>query len=573
MIGIGAVGGMAMARIYRIEENTLEIVKKEIENPDEEYQRFLDAKQICALQLERIMKSAIEDFGQENGEIFDYQLLMLEDRDFLGKIKEYIFNEHVNSEFALRVVTQEFIKILQNIDNEYLRERTADMEDLAKRLTFALCGKELKTLSGIEEESIVAALDLSPSQAAGINKERVKGIILERGGKSCHSVILARSMGIPCVVGIPELMKNVRQGDLAVINGETGEVAVLPTEEQVNAFKSYQEKKTQEQQLLREYMHCESKTLDGFEVKVFANIALENEAAAVIENGGEGVGLFRTEFIYMKSSVPPPEEVQYKMYSNIAKTLEERPLIIRTLDAGGDKVVPYLDIPEEENPFLGYRAIRYCLANPPLFKAQISAILRSGLARNVSIMIPMIASMEELYQTKAVIEEVKRELNEKGIPFGSNVKLGMMMEIPAAAVMAESFAKEVDFFSIGTNDLTQYLFAADRMNEKVAYLNSYFHPALLQMVKHICSSAAKHGIEVDICGQAGEIPELIPLWVAMGVTNLSVSIPSISRVRKIICNTDKSQAAVLLERVLSFTTASEVESYLKSQFGKECKLC
>lgn len=552
-----------MANIYLLEDSTPEVVKRKIVNPEQEYQRFLAAKETCISQLERIMKTAIEDFGQENGEIFDYQLLMLEDKDFLGKIKGYIFTELMNCEYALSVTAQEFVTMFQNIDNEYLRERTADIEDLAKRLNFALRGKELNALSGITGKVVVAASDLSPSQTAGIDRERVKGILLERGGTSCHSVILARSMGIPCIVGVPGLTGKVKHGDLTIINGDTGEITVLPTADQIEEYQKYQEKTVREKQILDQYLNCKSVTLDGFEIKVYANIALENEATAVIEHGGEGVGLLRTEFMYMQSSVPPAEETQYHLYSNIAGVLQERPLIIRTLDAGGDKVVPYLGIPKEENPFLGYRAIRYCLNNPQIFKTQISAILRAGLSGNVSMLLPMIASMDELSHAKAIIGEVKKELDEGGIPYGNRVKLGMMMEIPAAAVMAERFAKEVDFFSVGTNDLTQYLFAADRMNEKVAYLNSYFHPALLQVVKHICDSAAKHGIEVDICGQAGEFPELIPLWAAMGVTNLSVSIPSIPKVRKVICNIEKSKAAVVLERVLSFNTAHEVECYLR----------
>jgi phosphoenolpyruvate-protein phosphotransferase (PTS system enzyme I) len=564
--GIGAVGGMAMARIYLMDEDTPEIIKTYVKDTEEEYQRLLKAKKVSALQLESIMKAAAENLGQENSEIFDYQLLMLEDKDFFGEIREHIVNEHVNCEYALNIVAGQYIDLFANIDNDYLRERTTDVADLAKRLNFALSGKEMKTLSGISEDSIIAAVDLTPSQTAGINKDRVKGIILERGGKSSHSVIIARSMGIPCIVGVTEIMKNAVHGDITMINGDTGEVIVSPTSDQIIEFQVYENNTLKEKQLLNKYIQCKSKTQDGFEVKVLANITSENETDSLIENGGEGVGLFRTEFMYMSNSMPPSEDLQYKTYSNIAKALNGRTLIIRTLDAGGDKNIPYLKIPKEENPFLGYRAIRYCLDNPEIFKTQISAILRAGVYSNIEFMIPMIASIVELRQTKAIIEEVKQELIKKGIQFGNNVRLGMMMETPAAAFMADRFAKEVDFFSIGTNDLTQYLFAADRMNQNVAYLNSYFHPALLHTVKHICDSAKKQGINVDICGQAGEIPILIPLWVAMGVDNLSVSIPSIPKVRKIICDTNKSNAIKILERTLALDTEEEVKSYLNGQF-------
>ena len=567
VIGIGAVDGMAMAKIYLIDDDACEIVRKNIGDPDEEYQRLLCAKEISSRQLERIMKTVTDNFGRENGEIFDYQLLMMEDKDFLGKIKEIIANEKVNCEYALDVVAREYIEVFANIDNDYLRERTSDIADLAKRLNFALRGKEMKTLADISEDSIVAAVDLTPSQTAGIDKDRVKGIILERGGISSHSVIIARSMGIPCIVGIPGLTRGIVHGETAIVNGKTGEVVGTPSPGDIERFKEYERNAIREKQLLNKYIKCESKTPDGFEIKVYANITSENEAVALIENGGEGVGLFRTEFLYMSSNTPPSEDLQYKVYSNIARILDGRPLIIRTLDAGGDKNIPYLNIPKEDNPFLGYRAIRYCLDHPEIFKPQIAAILRAGLCGNVKFMIPMIASIAELRRAKSIIGEVTGELSAKGIQHAKNLRLGIMIETPAAAFMAERFAGEVDFFSIGTNDLTQYLFAADRMNEKVANLNSYFHPALLKTVRYIANSANKNGIEVDICGQAGEIPALVPLWIAMGISNLSVSIPSIPKVRKLICETGKAEAAGIMEAALSLDTAEEVESHLKSQLG------
>lgn len=567
MIGIGAVSGRAMAKIYLISEDRLEIAIEQVEKPEEEYLRLLSAKKIAVQQLVKVIENATESFGRENSEIFDYQLLMLEDKDFLGKIREIIENEKVNCEYALDLVAKQYIELFANIDNDYLRERTADISDLAKRLSFALMGKELKTLSGINEDSIVAAADLTPSQTAGINKARVKGIILESGGMSSHSVIIARSMGIPCIVGVPELTKNIIHGETAIIDGSTGSIVTSPTAEQISEFEAYELNAIKEKQLLDKYIKYQSRTLDGFVVKVYANITSEKEAYALIENGGEGVGLFRTEFLYMSVSSPPSEALQLRVYSNIAKILDDRPLIIRTLDAGGDKKIPYLNIPREDNPFLGYRAIRYCLDNPGIFKTQISAILQAGVYDNVEFMIPMISSIVELRRAKAMIEEVKNELAGKGIPHGKGIRLGMMVETPAAAFIAESFAREVDFFSIGTNDLAQYLFAADRMNQKMASLNSCFQPALLKTVKYICECAGKNGIKVDICGQAGEITALVPMWVAMGVDNLSVSIPSIPKVRKVICETSKAKAIGIMERALSLDTAEEVEEYLISQFG------
>lgn len=566
MKGIGAVGGMAMARVFLINEEKSENIKGFVDDSEKEYERLLAAKEVTALQLEAVMKAVSEKFGSENGEIFDYQLLLLDDEEFLGEVKRYILEEHYLSEYALSIVSQNYINILANIDNDYLKERTADVADLTKRLNAALSGRQVQSLDNINDESIITAVDLTPSQTAGINKNKVKGIVLERGGKSSHSVIIARSMGIPCVVGVADLIKNVSNGELVIMNGNTGEIITSPEYQDVLEFENYKAKELKEKEQLNQYIHSESKTKDGFEVKVFANITSECEIRDLIDNGGEGVGLFRTEFIYMKSSAPPSEETQFKIYSQIARELGERPLIIRTLDAGGDKEIGYLKIPKEENPFLGFRAIRYCLENPEIFKTQVAAILRAGQYGNVEFMLPMIASIEELRTAKAIIEDVKRELSDKGVKFSNSIKLGMMMETPAAALMVDKFAREVDFFSIGTNDLTQYLFAADRMNEKVSYLNSYFHPALLQTVKNICCSAKKQGIKVDICGQAGENVLLIPLWVAMGVDNLSVSIPSIPKVRKMIKSINRSEASKILNEVLKLDTSFEVQSYLTSQF-------
>jgi phosphoenolpyruvate-protein phosphotransferase (PTS system enzyme I) len=567
MIGIGVVPGMAMAKTYLINEDTFMIDKRIVDDPEKEYLRFLSAKEVCAVQLEELMKAMPERMGKDNRDIFDYQLLMLEDANFLELIKGIIENEHFNSEYAVNIAARKYIELFENMDNDYLKERTIDLVDIAKRLSFILMGKEQKTLSDICEDSIVAAADLTPSQTVGIDRERVKGILLERGGSSSHSVIIARSMDIPCIVGIPGLLDHIVHGETVMINGDTGEVTTHPTREQIARYEFYEANARIEKQLLDQYKKCRSVTLDGIEMKIYANITSENDVSALTENGGEGVGLFRTEFLYMTGENPPSEELQYKVYSNIARLLEGRPLIIRTLDAGGDKNIPSLGIQKEENPFLGYRAIRYCLDHPDIFKTQLSAILRAGSYGNVAIMFPMISTIDEVRRTRIIVEEVKDELEGKRIPHADRIRLGMMVETPAAAFMAERFAKEVDFFSIGTNDLTQYLFAADRMNQKVASLNSYFHPALLNTIKYVCECANRNGIEVDICGQAGEIPALIPIWVAMGIDNLSVSIPSIPKVRKMICEIRKSDAKKIMEQALGLDTAQEVEKFLRQQFN------
>lgn len=567
MVGTGAVGGMAMARAYIVNEDDPVVVKIRIQDPDEEYRRFLSAKKTAADNLTDIMEDAAEKLGKENADILDYQLLILEDADFIRKVREIIYDEHLNSEYAVDAAARDFIDRFEDMGNGYLKERAADIRDIARRLNFALRGIESTILSGIHKEAIVAAEDLSPSQTMGINRNKVKGIVLERGGVSSHSVILARSMDIPCIIGVKDLMKNIVQGETVLIDGDTGEVVKNPEQERIEKYQAWLLEGIKEKQLLERYKTCRSLTRDGFQVKVYANITSGDDIAYLIDNGGEGAGLFRTEFLYMEHNTPPSEDLQYEIYSRAAGMLDGRPLIIRTLDAGGDKKIPYLDIPEEDNPFLGYRAIRYCLEHPDIFKAQISAVLRAGVHGNVGFMLPMIATLDEVRRVKALTDEVKDELSRKEIPHADNVRMGIMVETPAAALSAEALAKEVDFFSIGANDLTQYLFAADRLNQRVAALNSSFQPVLLNTIKHICDCGHRNGIEVDICGQAGEIPELIPLWVAMGIDNLSVSIPSIPKVRKQICETARSEAMEIMEKALSMDTAGEVENFLKQQFG------
>jgi phosphotransferase system enzyme I (PtsI) len=372
-------------------------------------------------------------------------------------------------------------------------------------------------------------------------------------------------MGIPFIINLKDATGLISQGKMVLMNGFTGEVTVSPDGMQLREYCEYKVYNLKENADLEEYKHRETVTKDGRRMKVFANITSEKEINDLILQGGEGVGLFRTEMMYMEHEKSPDEERQFVIYSKIATKLKGRPLVIRTLDAGGDKNIGYLNIPKEDNPFLGYRAIRYCLANPEIFKEQIAAILRAGQFGDIRMMVPMITTISEIEQVTALVKEVKKELREKGVGYAENLKIGMMMETPAAAVLADKFAGMVDFFSIGSNDLTQYLFAADRNNELVSNLNSYYHPALIRVMKYICKGAQEKNIEVDICGQAGEVVELIPLWIAMGVDNLSVSIPSITKVRKAICSFDKTECERILDKVINFNTAGEVKRYLKER--------
>lgn len=562
MLGVGAADGVAIGRVYLFHDESPVFSRLNIDDTDKELSRLDTSLAAAHEQIAEIMRKAEADGGSDNADIFDYQLLILEDVDFTGKVKNKIAEEKINCEYAVQAVCDEYIALFSKMDNGYLKERVGDMTDIKKRLLCALTGAEYQSLSELPKDTILAAYDLTPSQTAELDSKLVKGILLEKDGKLSHTVILARSMGVPCIVGLGGLLNNLAQGSAVVMDGKSGEVIENPDNSQIELYTKVRleiEKKNKE---LEQYRHCRGVTLDGREVGIYANITSVGEVGRLLANGGEGVGLLRTELIYMASKTPPSEETQYRIYSQMASSLKGRPLIIRTLDAGGDKNIDYLGIEKEENPFLGVRAIRYCLANPEIFKTQISAILRAAVHGNIYLMFPMIATIEELRSAKTIVGEVRAELETNKAEYGA-IRIGMMMEMPSAAFLAQSFAKEVDFFSIGTNDLTQYLFAADRGNVKVAYLNSYFHPALLNTVYKIIQAANENDIEVEICGQAGEIPELVPLWAAMGITNLSVTIPSIPLVRKIICRTDIRQAQERLRQILLMDTAGEVGEFLR----------
>ena len=405
--------------------------------------------------------------------------------------------------------------------------------------------------------TILVARDLTPSQVVELGHGKLEGIILEKGGLSSHCVILARSMGIPCIIGAAGVLARLEQGQPVLLDAEAGEVLPSPDEEATRRYRQYQEEKQRERQSLERFRQGTTATADGRTMKVYANITSQLEVPGILEQGGEGVGLLRTEMLYMERDTPPDEETQFALYSAIVQGLAGRPLIVRTLDVGGDKSIPYLSIPPEENPFLGYRAIRYCLDHPEVFHPQLAAVLRAAALGPVQLMLPMIATISEVELTRESIAQVRAELKERGAETRP-ISLGMMVETPAAAVMAHQFAGAVDFFSIGTNDLTQYLFAADRNNARVAALNSYFQPALLHMVDRVCQCAHRHGIEVDICGQAGEMDELIPLWVGMGVDELSVSIPSIPRVRRTISRCPAARCRRLADRALQCFSDQEV---------------
>jgi phosphoenolpyruvate-protein phosphotransferase (PTS system enzyme I) len=568
MKGTGVVGGMAYAPLIVIREEEPRIIKCAIADGALEIARFDRAVQESYEQIQALIDSAEKKGSKESGEIFDYQLLLLEDCDFAGEIRKMILEQRINADYALETVGEAIKKQLLLLDNDYLRGRTADVDDLVKRVHYALCGWNQYDPALIASPCIVAARDLSPSQTAGFNPAFVQGIATEDGSSGSHSVIIARSLGIPCIVGAAGLMGRAAGGIPAFMNADIGEIELYPTSIQAKSYETYVKRKSDEHDMLSEYVNRKATTKDGHTIGIYANISSSCEADLAMRNGCDGVGLFRTEFLYMEGSAPPSYENQLIVYSGIAKKLGGKPLVIRTLDAGGDKNIPYLNIGCESNPFLGFRAIRYCLQNRSLFKTQLSAIITAAAHPEVEMMLPMIATLTELQQAKELIEEAKEDYFEKCGVNAPHLKIGMMVETPSVAFDAERFAGEVDFLSIGTNDLTQYLFAADRGNARVGYLNSCFHPALLRVVKHVCDSGKKSGIAVDICGHAGEVPLLVPLFVAMGIDNLSVSIPSILRTRRIVCRAERAALLPVLDEALSLDEASDVESLLNNRFSE-----
>lgn len=565
MKGRAASPGMALAEAYPIHETAHEIVQKKAAEPQSELNRFLAAKDQCAGQILLLMEIPAQKENTEVQEILDFQLLLLEDTEFISKIEALIIDEGWNCEYAVKAASDTYRqKLLEMTDNDYLRERAADIHDLTKRLLNELMGIS-NDISEPNGPYIAIAEDISPSLLTGMDERKLMGIVLEKGAITSHTVIIARSRGIPCLIEAKGACTKVKQGARVLLDGFNGELYLAPDAKQSEKYEAYKTRQQAEQMELDEYLNRETCTRDGFCMKVYANITSHRDVERLMNQGGEGVGLFRTELLYMESAdSPPSEEVQLDAYRKAAEALNGRPLIIRTLDAGGDKQIPYLGIPREENPFLGFRAIRYCLAHKDLFYTQLSAILRASAYGSVRIMFPMITKLEELNEARKAVGKVMEELSGRNVPLDCDIKIGMMMETPAAAMDAALFAAKADFFSIGTNDLTQYLFAADRTNGMVSDLNSYFQPSLLRAVNHIAESAHAAGIEVDICGQAGEVPELVPLWIGMGMENLSVSISAITRVRRIICNCKKKACEQLLSEVLTLDTEREVREKLSA---------
>lgn len=565
LTGIAASSGIAIAKAYCFVEPDLSFAKTKIEDPVQEVERFRSALEVSKGELESIRAIAETELGKEEAEIFNAHILVLNDPELLSPIEDKIKSENVNAEQALKETTDMFITMFEQMDNEYMQERAADIRDVTKRVLSHLLGVKIVNPSTISEEVIVIAEDLTPSDTAQLNRQFVKGFTTDIGGRTSHSAIMARSLEIPAVVGTKESTTRIKDGDIIVVDGLNGEIHINPTAELIAQFENEQQKFEQQKAEWAKLVNEKTLTADGQHVELAANIGTPEDLEGVINNGGEGVGLYRTEFLYMGREQLPTEEEQFEAYKQVLQGMDGKPVVVRTLDIGGDKELPYLNLPKEMNPFLGFRAIRLCLEEQDIFRTQLRALLRASSYGNLKIMFPMIATLGEFRQAKAILEEEKQALLDAGTTIADHIEVGIMVEIPSTAVQADAFAKEVDFFSIGTNDLIQYTMAADRMNERVSYLYQPYNPAILRLVKMVIDAAHKEGKWAGMCGEMAGDEIAIPLLLGLGLDEFSMSATSILPARTQIRNLTKSEMADLAAEALQMATADEVAEAVKAR--------
>ncbi|MBC1619183.1 phosphoenolpyruvate--protein phosphotransferase [Listeria welshimeri] len=556
--GIAASDGIAIAKAYLLVEPDLSYEKTEVTDVESEVKRFESALEVSRTELSTIREKAAKDLGEDKAQIFDAHLLVLNDPELTGPIEESIKNAKTNAETALQETTDMFIGMFESMDNEYMRERAADIKDVRKRVLSHLLGVTIPNPALIDEEVVVVAADLTPSDTAQLNRKFVKGFVTDIGGRTSHSAIMARSLEIPAVVGTKEVTASVAKNDMVIIDGLEGNVIIHPTEEQIAHYEKIKSDFALQQAEWEKLKNEKTVSKDGVHVELAANIGTPNDLESVISNGGEAVGLYRTEFLYMGRDNFPTEEEQFEAYKAVVSGMDGKSVVVRTLDIGGDKTLPYLELPEEMNPFLGFRAIRLCFANEELFRTQLRALLRASVYGNLKIMFPMIATVNEFRQARDILLDEKAKLKAAGTEVSDSIELGIMIEIPAAAVLADQFAKEVDFFSIGTNDLIQYTMAADRMNERVSYLYQPYNPSILRLVKMVIDASHKEGKWTGMCGEMAGDQTAVPLLLGLGLDEFSMSASSILKSRSLIKRLDQSEMVKLAEEALNKATAEEV---------------
>ncbi len=562
--GIAASSGIAIAKAFRLENPELNIVKKQISDIDAEIAKLDNAIQVSNTELEKIRDHANAELGEDKAAIFSAHILVLNDPELVNPVKDKIKSESINADFAMNEVASMFVQMFESMDNEYMKERAADIRDVTKRVMAHLLGVTISNPANITEEVIIIAEDLTPSDTAQLNRKYALGFTTDIGGRTSHSAIMARSLEIPAVVGTKEVTSKIENGVMVIVDGLDGHVIVDPSNEELEEYKAKKEKFELQKVEWAKLKNEPTVTKDGHHVELVANIGTPNDVEGVINNGGEGVGLYRTEFLYMGRDNFPSEEEQFESYKSVLESMGDKPVVVRTLDIGGDKELSYLHLPKEMNPFLGYRAIRLCLDQKEIFRTQLRALLRASVYGNLKIMFPMIATLDEFRAAKAVLLEEKEQLVKENVQVSDNIEIGMMVEIPASAVLADVFAKEVDFFSIGTNDLIQYTMAADRMNEQVSYLYQPYNPSILRLVKMVIDAANKEGKWAGMCGEMAGDALAIPLLVGLGLHEFSMSATSILPARSQMAKLSKAEMEILAEKALSMSTAEEVVNLVNS---------
>ena len=564
MKGTSASAGIGIGKAAIVEETEMVIKKETISDAAAEKERFHAALNQAMEETDALAKDLATRVGEKEAEILNGHLMLLSDPMLTGEIENTIAGENACSEYAIENVCNMYADMFASMGDELMQQRATDMRDIKTRMQKILLGVSSVDIASLPAGSIIVAKDLTPSMTAGINPDNVCGIVTELGGKTSHSAILARALEIPAVVAVEGFLKNVKDGDTVVLDGSEGIVFVNP-EETVTA--EYETKRTaylKEKKELDQYIGKPTVTKDGVTIELVANIGKPEDVDKVLQYDAEGIGLFRTEFLFMDRNSMPTEDEQFEAYQKVAIAMNGKPVIIRTLDIGGDKEIPYMGLKKDENPFLGYRAIRFCLdRREDVYRPQLRALLRASAFGNIKIMVPMVTCLEEFREAKAMIEEVKAELDLKGIAYKKDIQVGIMVETAAASLMADAFAKEVDFFSIGTNDLTQYTMSVDRGNDKVSYLYSPLNPAVLRSIRHIIQCGRKEGIMVGMCGEAASDPLMIPLLLAFGLNEFSMSASAVLNARKLITGYSIAELQAIADKAMSFVTTKEVEAYMR----------
>ncbi len=572
--GIAAASGISIGPAYKIGKEEFIIPRDSIRQEEIplQIQIFEEALIKTRKEIIDLQKQISSDMGQEEAQIFDAHLLVLEDRMLIEEVISRLKREQLSVAFIFSEVLKKYIDVFSNIEDEYLKERVVDINDVGKRILRNLLGKERKQLDQVKEKVIVVAHDLSPSDTAAMHKQSVSGFITDIGGKTSHTAIMAKSLEIPAVVGVQEATTKIKPGDILIVDGSVGIIIVNPDEETLN---NYRQEEVKLKGITDKFLSAKdlpATTIDGKEVEISGNIEFPDEVPAVKLHGGSGIGLYRTEFFYMNRKDLPTEEEQFQAYKYVAQEMRPGPVIIRTLDLGGDKFLSSFEMPREMRPFLGWRAIRFCLARPDIFKPQLRAILRASVYGELKLMYPMISGVDELRQANQILEDVKKELREEGISFDETLEVGAMIEVPSAAMTADILAQEVDFFSIGTNDLIQYSLAVDRTNEKIAYLYEPAHPAVLRLIKNIIDAAHNAGIWVGMCGEMAGEPSMILILLGLGIDELSMPPQMIPEVKFIIRSVTLKQVRSVALEVLKLSTGSSIEEFAQNKLREILKV-